>query len=296
MQGIKDHRLIAALPHGMSGQQQEGGSQLSASIMDNCMSDEIPAIWVKIITRGRKPLIIGGLYREHHLLLQPSPNNTDSRQLQKQRWMKSLRGWLKASRQSKCILVGDTNLDQLKWTNPEYRVSRMVQDTKDLIETQGFGQLVRGPTRAWPGQVSSLVDQLWTNSPGNVISVRNIVRSASDHNLISAVIRTKDREEQAHEISRRDRKNMDLQRYRMKIKHIDWSEFYDSQDINILNDIFVKKIGDILDEEAPLKNHQVRRHLRNWLTDDIKAEMKDRDTSREVARRSGDPVHWRNYR
>ena len=33
------------------------------SILDDCMSDTIPAIWVKVITRGRKPLVIGGLYR-----------------------------------------------------------------------------------------------------------------------------------------------------------------------------------------------------------------------------------------
>ena len=193
------------------------------SIMDQCMSDQVPAIWVKIISRGRKPIVIGGLYRENHLLLQPQPNNTDDRQLQNDRWRKSLAGWLRAAKDSKCILIGDVNLDFTRWADPEYRVRKMVQNTKELIETKGFCQLVKGHTRAWPGQPNSLVDHLWTNSPGSVMDVRNLVRGASDHNHIQAVIRTKDREIQAHEITRRDRKGMNVENYKSKIQNIDWT-------------------------------------------------------------------------
>ena len=63
------------------------------SIMDEYMGDEIPAIWVKLVTRGRKPLVIGGIYREFHLLLQPDPNNTDDKKLQIIRWNKTITGW-----------------------------------------------------------------------------------------------------------------------------------------------------------------------------------------------------------
>ena len=176
------------------------------SLMDECMADEIPAIWVKVITRGRKPLVVGGLYREHHLWLQQQPNNTDDRNLQNQRWMKSLTGWLRASRNTKCILIGDLNLDHSRWANPSFRTQRMIQDTKDLIETQGFCQMVKGMTRHWPGQPSSLVDHLWTNNPDSIMSIANKPRTSSDHNHLAAVIRAKDREEQKHEITRRDRK------------------------------------------------------------------------------------------
>ena len=48
-------------------------------VMENCMSDDLPAIWVKLTTRGRKPLVIGGLYREFHQLLQPLPNMSDEK-------------------------------------------------------------------------------------------------------------------------------------------------------------------------------------------------------------------------
>ena len=57
-------------------------------IMNECMDRDIPAIWVKLITRGRKPLVIGGIYREFHHLLQTPPNNTDEWSLQVKRWGK----------------------------------------------------------------------------------------------------------------------------------------------------------------------------------------------------------------
>ena len=62
------------------------GVQLN--IMDECMSNEVPVIWVKLVTRGRKPLIIGSIYREFHLLLQQAPNNTDDMKLHLSRWKK----------------------------------------------------------------------------------------------------------------------------------------------------------------------------------------------------------------
>ena len=158
------------------------------TIMNEYMADNIPAIWVKITSRGRKPLIIGGggrVYREFHHLLVPAPNNTDDKQLQLARWRKTILDWQRASRNSKCILIGDLNVDFLKWNDQNYRLKKFVQILKDEIEVSGFCQLVNSITRTWPGQPSSIVDHIWTNSPGNINSTSNKVRSSSDRNHIS---------------------------------------------------------------------------------------------------------------
>ena len=269
---------------------------VKVSIMDECMDVTIPAIWVKIISRGRKPLVVGGLYREHHLLLQPQPNNTDMRHLQNARWKKSLTGWTKAARNTKCVLIGDLNLDYVKWADPDYRNKRMVQDTKDTIEQLGFCQIISEVTRAWPGTPSSLVDHIWTNAPGCIMTTKNSVRSASDHNHISAILRTKDREEMKHETTRRNRKDMDIKEYKRRISILDWSDFLNCQDINLLNSTFVDKVGGILDELAPLRTYQMRRRHINWLSNEMKSEMRMRDLSRETARRTGEARHWSLYR
>ena len=142
-------------------------------------------------------------------------------------------------------MLGDINLDYCKWFDINYRNKKMVQITKEEMETMGFCKLITDYTRHWPGQPSSIVDHVWTNSPGCLMSVRNIVRAASDHNFLITVIRAKNRQEHGHDMLRRDRKEMNVERYKEKIKCIDWSEFYCCEDINKLNEIFVEKVGRI---------------------------------------------------
>ena len=58
---------------------------------------------------------------------------------------------------------------------------------------------------------------------------------ALDHNVIGAVLRTKDRPEHGHDMLRRERKNMNIERYRASIAAIDWSNYYQCNDVNLLN-------------------------------------------------------------
>ena len=111
------------------------------------------------------------------LLLQVQPNLTGEPELQRQRWSRIVDGWKRAERNARVVMIGDSNLDFLRWNVPEYRVARMVQQTKDELETLGFCQMIRGFTRTWPGQPNSLVDQLWTNEPGCIISTTNQERA-----------------------------------------------------------------------------------------------------------------------
>ena len=266
------------------------------NILDDYMDATIPAITVKLISRGRKPIIIGGIYREFHLLLQPTPNTSDDMKLQIIRWRRTVLDWKRAARNNKCIVLGDINLDYMKWNLNDYRLKKLVQIVKDDIETEGFFQLLGKITRSWPGQTSSLVDHIWTNTPGSIMTTSNIVRAASDHNCISAVVRTKDRQEQEHEVTRRDRRKMDLERYKRRISNIDWTYFYLCRDINILNNIFVNKMGTILEEDAPLRTLQIRRNHKSWLSQDMKDQMLERDRLRESARTTGDAAQWRDYK
>ena len=266
------------------------------TILNECMSNNIPEIWVKVSTRGRKPIVVGGVYREFHHLLQPPPNTSDDWGQQITRWKKTLENWKKAAKNTKCVVFGDCNIDYKKWNDPNYRLKKLVDLTKTEIEPQGFCQLIEEYTRFWPGQTSSTVDHLWTNSVGSIMSTRNQTRSSSDHNVVSAIIRTKDRREHGHDMIKRDRSKFNLARFKSRIQDIDWSEFFRSRDINILNDIFVQKVGTILEEEAPLKTFQARKNHKNWLTNELKIKMKERDLKREQARTSGDRNTWGEYR
>ena len=111
--------------------------------------------------------------------------------------------WKQAARGNICTLIGDTNLDYLRWSTPEDRISRMVENTREEIEVEGFTQVIKGFTRQWRGQADSLVVQCWVNSPERLINATNENRGKSDHNSISVVMKTKDKVSQSQESIRR---------------------------------------------------------------------------------------------
>ena len=90
-----------------------------------------------------------------------------------------------------CWIIGDVNLDAMKWNSPDYDHEDMVELVKTDIETENFQQLIENPTRFWPNQPSSLLDQVWTNNIAKIIEVKNMDRAASDHNPIMIKIRIK---------------------------------------------------------------------------------------------------------
>ena len=141
-------------------------SNIDYRILNNYMSDSEASIWVKIIIEGRRPIVVGGNYREHKFLLQQQPNVSGSPALQQKRWSKTVEGWAAAAADnSRCFFIGDLNLDYSRWEMPEAGHVKMVNKVKSEIETQGLCQVIKGMTRFWPGQPPSQVDHCWTNSP-----------------------------------------------------------------------------------------------------------------------------------
>ena len=260
------------------------------------MDNGAATIWVKLGGKGGRPMHIGGIFCDHRLLLQDQPNMTGTPHLHKLRWNRIVKGWKLAAKNAKCITIGDSNLDYKRWDNPDPRVASMVTQTKNEIKTLGFFQAIKETTRSWPGQPDSLVDQLRSNSPESIISSSNTPRGPSDHNVIGAVLRTKDREFQEHDMWRRMREGMDVESFRNRVASIDWSEFYKCRNIDLLNSYLEDKIGEILDSEAPLKEIQARKKHRNWLSQEMKAEMVHRDNLKEVARVTGSPAAWNLYK
>ena len=264
--------------------------------LENLMSIVEPSIWVKIRVKGRSPIVIGGNYREHRLLLQQQPNVTNTPALQASRWEKTVEGWSAAAKFERCFFLGDLNLDYSRWQTPEAGHARMVERVKTSIETQGFYQVITGMTRFWPGQPPSQVDHCWTNSPGLVMSHSNETWSVSDHNLIGVFIRTKNRVEKNQEIQGRDWKAMNVKSYIDSVKNIDWENFYEIKDVNILNSMFIEKLKNILDKEAPMKVRQIRRNYASWMDNELQHLRLSRDIARDLAVCTTEEVDWKTYR
>ena len=200
--------------------------------------------------------------------------------------------------QCNTILYSTVQCSTVKYNTVKYSTvhAKMVERTKLVIEAIGFTQIIRGVTRTWRRQRDSLLDQCWVNNPQRIISHDSEVRSFSDHNILSIIIRTKDRFPSGQEMTRRQWKNFDPTHFRKLVSEIDWSFFYETSNVEIKNSIFEEKISNILDLLAPYKNFQIRKKFRNWVDVELKNLMKNRDLQRGVARISDSDEDWLLYR
>ena len=236
-------------------------SGVEYQLKEELMHEDISMIWITLQYSPRKKMTIGGVYREHQHLFCPKPNPSLTDTAQLERWMIILRSWKLAAADPLCTVIGDTNLNFLKWTSPEPRQLKMVEKTQEWIETLGFLQVIRGYTRSWRGQEDSLLDHCWMLKPDLLVATTNEIRAKSDHNYISAILKMKEKPRKNPEIKKRIWKNFCPIRFRNKISNIDWSSFYNCQNIDIINDFFEEKVGAALESEAPMKCLQNRKKI-----------------------------------
>ena len=107
--------------------------RIQVEIEGQWMSPQVASIWLKIVKKGGRKLFLCGIYRENKLLRQQQPNLTDDEILQTDRWDQFLNQWILASQQGDVIVMGDTNLDELKWAAPDQINVRMVNLVKQKI-------------------------------------------------------------------------------------------------------------------------------------------------------------------
>ena len=267
---------------------------LQLEVMHNWMSTEISSIWFKISSRGCKTLYLGGIYREHSILQQDTV--TDSEPQQISRWKFFIDQWTKANRLGDCVIMGDTNLDHLKWGIPDPINTIMTNLVKNGPESEGACQLIVGPTRFWPTQKDSLLDQIWTNCPHRIVTSSNVPHSASDHNIIETQIKLKGKIGSAKTIRKRSMKNWNPEIYKKLVSEINWENLYNSTDVNLSYGIFEEQLRNILDKLAPMTNIQLCNNYKPWVNQEIKDLMEIRDTNRESARKSQLPADWNIYK
>lgn len=244
---------------------------------------------------GKRKLLCGMIYREHQYLGQ---DDDESLKMENQikRWQLCCDNWVKASDRNDCIILGDINLDYLKWEDNENKHSKLIDCVKSEIIPLGFKQYIKGATRFWPGTADSLLDHCWANCPKRVIEASNIPGGASDHNLIVVKMRLKDKITREITIKKRLMKNFDEALYKRRVKDISWDELLREQNVDIAVNIFTENLRQILDEMAPIKIMQIRNNYAGWLTSDTKDCMLSRDSAHKLAIRSQNPSDWMKYR
>ena len=231
------------------------------------MDEDTAVIWIRVGQDKRNSMTVGGVYRQHKLLggHQKDATRLEVQRQQENRWRRICSRWKNIAKNNKCVVVGDINLDYLRWTNPKQHLEKMVDETKNVIETSGFLQLVSGYTRTWRTHADSCLDHVWSNCPNRTIKVINESRGASDHNMVGIHVSIRNIKSGGNNIVKRLWKQFDKDECVRRFKLIDWKDIMDEVNVNVASSRLEEEICTIMDEMAPMKTVQVRTKFNNWI-------------------------------
>ena len=235
-------------------------NELNVKVLREHMDTEAAIIWIKIGHTKNSSLVLGGVYRQHHILGRDykEMSRHELQVEQETRWFRVVRKWRELSRNNKFIVIGDVNLDHLRWATPEQHLEGMVDKMKESIESGGFQQLIVGYTRSWRNQVDSLLDQVWSNCTQRTVNTLNKSRASSDHNVLGLTVALKDIKGVGQNTVKRVWKDFNLVRCLDKFRRMNWNEVLELQDVNLANSLLEEKNSDNNGLRGTLQNHPIQ--------------------------------------
>ena len=199
--------------------------------------------------------------------------------------------------------LGDMNLNHCNWTdsnlprtNQSYKLRDLISALFTRILPHGVTQLVSGPTRHFPGQVSTGLDHYYSNRPDKISSVQSHHCGGSDHMLICGVRHSKSFKTSPRYIRKRSFKHFDQEAFVSAVQNLSWLDIYLCADVDDAVELLSRKLTGILDEMAPMKTFQVRTCYSPWLSKETVRLMKVRDELQKLASETRDRDDWNRYK
>ena len=212
--------------------------------------------------------------------------------------------WEAALQEEKEVIVlGDINLDFLKWNRSDLSSNDSSNSLKPLTEElfsrifpYGVSQLVTCATRVSQVGNESGLDHFYTNKPDKCSNVYTEYHGASDHKVIKVTRFSKSYKKTVRYVKKRSYKNFDSELFCEMVKQLSWFELYMCEDVDIAVDILTQNLTSILDLLAPIKTFQVHKKYAPWLSVGTKELMNCRDSALKKAATTRHTDDWRNYK
>ena len=262
------------------------------------MNNELSAIWLEVGLPNKRKFLVCNCYREWGYLKQPD-QRSHSRAAQLERWTMLIEKWECALNEGKeVILLGDINIDSLKWfkdglpsSDPIHKLRPLIDLLQEKIMPFGVYQKVAVPTH-----MESCLDHLYTNKPEKLCDIMAVNNGGSDHKIISTVRYAKNIDRNVRYIRKRCFKNFNADAFKDEIRGVSWFDVYMSKNVNDAVRKLTSRITNILDNWAPVRTIQVRRKYAPWLSDQTKELIKVRNMAQKMAQVSKDIDKLREYR
>ena len=232
----------------------------------------IEVIWVKIIRKNCKNLILCNLYRPPEGSLQTAIDYLNA----------SLNCVNKAK--NDIYIMGDMNVNYLNKNSYEYK--KLVFFEK----SNGLNQVVTDTTRH-TSEGSTLIDLIITNDR-HVSKKGTLEMMVSDHQPIF-VVKKKARESKENTtFTGRPYSKFDIKQFKSRLSDIDTGHHCQQTDPNKIWDDLLGYIVDDLNRNCPVRTSRFKNHRPEWINNNLIEQIRDRDYFYQKAKNTKDQDDW----
>jgi len=183
-------------------------------------------------------------------------------------------------------IFGDINHDLLCTGKAKGSLNK---DFQQSMRSHGLKQIIDSPTRVTE-KSRTLIDHIYVNFPGKIVSSGVVSTGMSDHRLVYFVRKALKPRLPPRTITARCYRGFDNEQYEHDIRNIPWSsvEAYDSPDDAWEH--FKSLLIDLENTHAPFKTQTVRGRPSPWVTPELISQTWERDHLKRIAERT--VIRW----
>ena len=245
---------------------------------ENLESETMECIWIEIILKKAKNILIGVLYRPPDSSLHCNKNFNED--------LDSMLS-LVHDTSFETIILGDINVN--------YLIKKDHKNIKDIFKIHGYQQIIETPTRTTDSS-STLIDAIFTNHPQNISNQNVFPLSLSDHDCVGCTRKLNNEHFDPKTIICRNYNSYNETILCDKLKQQNWSYFKNCECPNKAWQIMKTNLLKVFNEIAPLIQKRIKGRFCHWLTHEIKTLMNQRDKLRRKARKSKAEEDWNLYK
>ena len=222
-------------------------------------SADIEFICLEILSTHTRPFFVCCLYRPPDSSKHISKNFVNS--------FKNILSKVSAENKE-TIIVSDINCNYLDNENGK--------SIKEMLSLFGFKQCIKGPTRVTEN-TESLIDVILSTNPNTLTSIKTLPTCFSDHHGIGCVRKLNNKKLPSETIVCRNYSNYNPNDLRDELRNVNWDIVYNEQNPNKAWRSMKETLKENIDRHAPIITKRIKAKRSPWLTDNVKAEMNQRD-------------------
>ena len=248
-------------------------------------SKDSETIFCKIKLKGKKPLIIGCVYRP------PDYDLEQSRKI-----VSEIYSIMNRNKKAVFWFGGDFNIPDINWKSQEIQGNQYLKDINSLFlemsQDLGLSQIVDIPTRG-----TSILDLFFTNNP-DFVKDCSLIAGLGDHEIVLVKtslqpFRKKPVKRTIHLWTKVDEANIKKETKDLRKRFLE--EFSPTDDPNRMWNFYKKEVIKIIEKNVPSKTTSTKAH-QPWITTETKRLIRKKNRWHKKVKLSGSGKDAKMYR